>query len=149
MKQIFQNRFSWFCVVGLPIMKQKPLASCAVLTLEFAQLLKPSLPNWISSLKIMDLIAWSIRQLLPTEQQSCNAWLTELSEKSKTFTLTVFQPDFRGIVRSQTEVICNDQKLLFMMPFSVIQKCPKIKKWLKCLHENKPRSQLTSSLTEN
>jgi len=59
-QQIFQKRFSLFCVVGLPIMKQKPLASCAVLTLEFAQLLKPSLPNWISSMKIMDLIAWSI-----------------------------------------------------------------------------------------
>jgi len=32
MKQhIFQKRFSWFCVVGVPIRKQKPLASCAVL----------------------------------------------------------------------------------------------------------------------
>ena len=65
-QQMFQKRFSWFCVVGLPIRKQKPLASCAVLTLEFAQLLKPSSPNWINSLEIMDLIGWSIRQLLPT-----------------------------------------------------------------------------------
>jgi len=30
-QQIFQKRFSSFCVVGLPIRKQKPLASCAVL----------------------------------------------------------------------------------------------------------------------
>jgi len=29
-KHIFQKRFSWFCVVGLPIRKQKPLPSCAV-----------------------------------------------------------------------------------------------------------------------
>jgi len=33
------------CVVGLPIRKQKSLSICAVLTLEFAQLLKPSSPN--------------------------------------------------------------------------------------------------------
>ena len=93
-QQMFQKRLSRFCVVGLPIRKQKPLASCAVLTLEFAQLLKPSSPNWSSSLKIMDLIGWSIRQLLPSEQQRCNALLMELSEKSKTFPLTLFQPIF-------------------------------------------------------
>jgi len=60
----------------------KTLSGCAVLTLEFAQLLKPSSPNWISSLKNMVLIAWGIRQLLPTEQQPCNALLMELFEKS-------------------------------------------------------------------
>ena len=52
-QHIFQKRFNWFCVVGLPMRKEKPLWSCAVLTLEFAQLLKPSSSNWISSLKNM------------------------------------------------------------------------------------------------
>jgi len=69
----------------------KPLSSGAVLTLEFAQLLKSSTLNWMSSLKNMVLIGWSIRQLLPTEQQTCNALLMELSEKSP---LTVFQTVF-------------------------------------------------------
>ena len=55
-QQIFQKRFSSFCVVGLPIRKQKPLSSCAVLTLEIAQLLKSSSPNWIIPLKNMVLI---------------------------------------------------------------------------------------------
>ena len=91
-QQIFQKRFSWFCVVGLPIRKQKPWSSCAVLTLEFAQLLKASSPNWISSLKNMVLIGWSIKQFLPRDQQSCNALLMELSEKWQAFTLTVFKP---------------------------------------------------------
>jgi len=93
---MFQKRFSWFSIVRFPIRKQKPLASCAALTWEFAQLLKPSSPNWMSSLKNMDLIGWSIRQLLPTEQQPCNALLIELTEKLKTFSLTVFQPIFWG-----------------------------------------------------
>jgi len=45
----------------------------------------------MSSLKVMDLIGRSIRQLLPTEQQPCNELLIELFEKAKTFPLTVFQ----------------------------------------------------------
>ena len=64
----WNNRFSeevqLICVVGLPIRKQKSLSICAVLMLEFAQLLKPSSTHWISSLKNMFLTVWSMRQLL-------------------------------------------------------------------------------------
>ena len=67
-----------------------------VLTLEFAQLLKPSSPNGISSLKIMDFLGWSIRQLLPAEQHPCNALLMELSEKEKQFPWLCFNLFFGG-----------------------------------------------------
>jgi len=56
------------------------------------------------------LIGWSIRQLLPAEQQSWNTLLIELSEKSKLFLLTVF-PSVFGICRSQTEVVLKWPKL--------------------------------------
>ena len=95
-QQMFQKRFGWFCVVGFPSRKQKTLASCVVLTLEFAQLLKPSSPNGISSLKIMDFLGWSIRQLLPAEQHPCNALLMELSEKEKQFPWLCFNLFFGG-----------------------------------------------------
>ena len=123
------------CVVVLSIMKQKPLASCVVLTLEFAQLLKPYSPNWMSSLKNMGLIGWSIRQLLPTEQQPCNALLMELTEKLKIFPLTVFLAynslfslflgESFGHKPKFFEMTEKTEVTLVRMPFSVIKKWPK------------------------
>ena len=69
------------------------------------QLLKPSTLNWFTSFRNIVLIGWSIKQLLQKEQQSCKAPLMELSEKSKTFPLTVFQSIFSGFCLSQTEVV--------------------------------------------
>jgi len=66
------------------------------------------------------------------KQQTCNALLKELSEKSKTFPLTVFQPvffgDFSVTDRCCFEMTKKAEVNLVIMPFSVIQKCPKNKK---------------------
>jgi len=106
------------------------------LNLGFAQLLKPSSTNWISSLKNMDLIGWSIRQLLQTEQQPCNALLTELFEKSKIFPLTVFQPVFWGDFSVTDRNFLKWAKKLGQFGHNAIfshKKCPKIKNYWKFL----------------
>jgi len=106
-QQIFHKRFSWFSVGGWPIRKQKSLVSCDVLNVGVSSTAQPSSPNWMISLKNMDLIVWSIRQLPPMEEQPCKALLMELFENSKMLPLTVFQPVFLEIYRSQTEVFWN------------------------------------------
>ena len=92
------------------------------------------------------------------EQQPCKALLLELFEKSNMFPLTVFQPAFLGIFRSQTEEFWNYRKNLVQFGQNAIFRHTKMSK-LKITEElfwkndrnvsDKLRFQLTAWLIEN
>jgi len=89
--------------------------------------------NWISSLKNMVLIDWSIKQLLPRKQQPCNALPMELPEKSKTFLLTVFHLVFcRGFAGHRPNLFWNDRNNLSQSGHNAIFSHTKMSKVKKC-----------------